>query len=74
MAHAILVSRDFCGNEREAAIECAHDLGRKATAAELREAFAIAEQWWRASQRAAGVTAPIEPEERAAITRMMERA
>ena len=55
MAYAIIGSRDFCGNEREAALDTAADLGIKPTDDQLRQAYALANKTWSRSQKAAGV-------------------
>ena len=54
-AHAIVVARDFCGNEREAAREALAEHGLRAEPDVLAEAMGVANSTWRASQRAAGV-------------------
>jgi hypothetical protein len=78
VAGAIVGSREFCGDEREAAREClagyripmGSPRGRDILAAARR----LAESTWADYQREAGVVAPISAEERATITRIMERA
>jgi len=75
MADAIISSRDFCGDERQAAIDCAADeFGRRPTRSELSQAFICADKIWRHFQNASGVTAPISSHERICITQIMEQA
>lgn len=72
-ANAIVAARDFCGNEREALREWEGD-NRQLTRLERNGVRLIADRLWRESQSKAGVVVPISPEERHAITRIMERA
>ena len=72
-AGAIVACRDMCGNEREALREWEDD-NRKLSRLERNGVYLIAERIWRDSQIQAGVTVPVSPEERAAITRMTDRA
>lgn len=72
-ASAIVACRDLCGNEREALRDWEGD-NRKLTRLERNGVYLLADRMWRESQIKAGVTAPVSKEERAAITRMMERA
>lgn len=56
MADAILGSREFCGNEREAAREAYQEIaGRGPTTGEYLQAQASANWTWRGYQREAGV-------------------
>jgi hypothetical protein len=73
-AAAIVSSRDFCGNENQAAMESFADDGFAATQENMRAAFSIANNEWARCQKAAGVTAPIDSYERAEIERIFERA
>jgi len=72
-ACAIVNSRELCGNEREALRDWEDD-NRRLSATERGEVWSEAETIWSGYQREAGVAAPISREERASITRMMERA
>jgi hypothetical protein len=59
IADAILNARDFCGDEREAALDAAYELGVPATHADkaARIARFRANATWNQCQRAAGVPA-----------------
>lgn len=54
-ADRILAARDFCGDEREAAIEGLQEYGCRVTPERLSAAFDRANIEWEACQRAAGV-------------------
>ena len=68
----IINARDFCGDEREAAIEAILDYGLRPTRKLVGLAFADANREWSRCQREAGVTKPISQSERARIERVME--
>jgi hypothetical protein len=55
MSDAIINARDFCGDEREAAIDAAHDMGVKPTRSMWLKACDLANGVWRQSQQKAGV-------------------
>jgi len=71
-ADQIVNARDLCGNEREAAADTLADYGFRPTPLRIAQAMAIANGEWRSHQRAAGVTKPISPAERASINRKLE--
>lgn len=54
-AEAIVTTRDFCGNEKEAAEESFYDSGLKPTDDLMFQAQREANSLWRADQKAAGV-------------------
>jgi hypothetical protein len=64
LADAIITARDFCGDEREALFDAAHDLNIKLTAKGVQAAFALANEQYAEYQRLAGVTTPISQGER----------
>lgn len=68
----IINARDFCGDEREAAIEAIRNYGLRPTRRLVSMAFADANREWSRWQRQAGVTKPISQSERARIERVME--
>jgi hypothetical protein len=76
LAQTILTTRDLCGDERQAVLDYLADhgfaRGYPSAAIVAEQARAQADRIWRQSQREAGVTDPISPEERAAITRTLE--
>ena len=55
IANAIVIARDFCANEREAATDEFHNIGFTFTESRLRYAQHRANGIWRTSQRDAGV-------------------
>ena len=69
----ILNTRDCCGNERQALREWEQE-NRRLTSAEALEVASEVWSQWNSSRLAAGVTAPVSPEERKQITRMMNAA
>ena len=73
-AEAIINAREFCSHERTAAHNAMADLGIKPLRRLVASALVEADRQWSECQRAAGVTAPISPEERATITRTLENA
>ena len=70
-ADAILTARDFCGDEREAAVDAIADQGVKPTKTMVLQAFSEANGEWAEKQKAAGVRKPISHGERAKIYRAM---
>jgi len=69
-AQAIVIARDFCGDEAEALRDWESD-NRRLTEPERGIARDHAERIWRASQRAAGVAKPITTNERISINRKL---
>jgi len=57
MTDAIVITRDFCGNESQAAIDAGLEAGfsRREIAVSLHAAAAAADNEWRECQKAAGV-------------------
>lgn len=66
-AEAVIRARDFCGDERRAAIEALAEQGLKPTTTLLAEIFAAADAEWAVMHCEAGVAAPISIEERAGV-------
>jgi len=72
-AQSIVSCRDMCGDERRALRDWEDD-NRRLTRIERNGVRLIADRIWHDSQIQAGVIVPVSPEERRAITRIMERA
>jgi len=71
-ANAIINARDFCGDERGAAVEALRDAGVEPTLKRIAMAFFEAGTEWQTSQREAGVTHPIGADERSSIHRGLD--
>lgn len=65
VVEAILATREFCGNEREAARDCCAEIGIPFTHELYARALSAAEEGWRVIQRAADVMGPMSGRERA---------
>jgi hypothetical protein len=78
LAQTILTTRDLCGDERTAIRDYLADHGftpGSPNAVIIADKARIeANRQWQWAQREAGVTSPISPEERATITRTLDRA
>ncbi len=76
IADAIISSREFCGNEREAFIEACHDEGIRPTVETKEAVYSIVNGAWAQYQAEAGVTLEkrISSNERARINRVMNNA
>jgi hypothetical protein len=76
LARIIVATRDLCGDEPRAIRDYLADngfaRGYPGAAIVAEQARSEADRVWRQSQRNAGVTRPIGPAERAAITRTLE--
>lgn len=71
-AEAVILTRDFCGDERRAAIEALVEQGMKPNTSLLAEVFAAAEAEWVVIQCEAGVTRPVSVEERSRIDQALD--
>lgn len=73
IADSIITTRDFCGNEREAAFDTAYDLGVKLTSKGYQAALSIANANWLEYQKLAGVNNPIDFYERISINKAINK-
>lgn len=60
-AEAIVTARDFCGDERAAAVEALLDAGVQPSPQMVGRAQTEAERLWRVYQHSAGVRRPLSP-------------
>jgi hypothetical protein len=71
---AIIATREFFGNEREAARDCCAEIGIRFTDELFGRALSASEEAWRGIQRAAGVSAPLSGGDRASAFAAIQHA
>ncbi|MCH9712688.1 MAG: hypothetical protein K0U20_08710 [Proteobacteria bacterium] len=69
IADAVITTRDFCGNETEAMLDTAFDMGVRLTAKGRRAVMAVVNNKWADFQKAAGVVRPIDCYERITVNK-----
>jgi hypothetical protein len=74
IADIVINTRDFCGNEREAMLDAAHDLGIKLTSKGVQAVNALVNDQWAEYQHLAGVFNPISPDERISLYKTINNA
>lgn len=73
LIETLISTRDFCGDEQQALKDWQAD-NRKLSAKEVMDVWRMFEILWNKNQVSAGVKFPIHPDERRAITKILNRS